>query len=176
MNTDHNVGVSGEVNNQLKGVFSDERICEDDDFFVVDDIEPVVSGHKLVFTKRRYSCLAEAGVQQVITFLERLFLPTVSQDYWLLEHGRAKFCTSFNGCTHAHAHLIPCSEVDELHLPAIADNLTLFEALAELKLGSSYILWGKIGYGFAYAEPFVSDEKRIIRNAIRQAKQSGTRQ
>ena len=176
MNTDHNVDASVEINNQLKGVFSDVRICEDSEFFVVDDVDPVVLGHKLVFTKSRYSCLAETDAEHLISFVERQFLPTVLQEYWLLEQGRAKFCTSFNGCTHAHAHLIPRSQIDDLQLPASTVDLTLFDALSRLKCGSSYLLWGKIGGGFAYAEPFVSDEKRIIRNAILRAKGAGIRQ
>jgi len=155
----------------LEKIVFEPAICKDENFCVVDDINPIIPGHLLLFPLIQASSFADCSINQLISFFDTFFSKVKeNKGYMLFERGRANFCSSFNGVVHAHGHLIPsalCSGVT-FDVGTIIKYESLREALEAIpsKSKEEYLLWGDVQGKFNLIYPLSLAPKRMIRNTL----------
>ena len=92
----------------LTRIISEEQFCQNELFSIVKDIDPIVPGHYMIYTKEWQSSLADCDYRNAAQFIENVFEKKVETPYAYFERGRASFCTSMQGVKHGHGHLVPC--------------------------------------------------------------------
>lgn len=99
----------------IKRIMSESFVYDDDDFRVVYDKKPIVENHLLVLSKHSYTSMAdEDDVVSKYNFLFKdLNGKKIIDNSFLVERGRAQFCTSGFTDSHAHAHLLPLTPFKE---------------------------------------------------------------
>jgi diadenosine tetraphosphate (Ap4A) HIT family hydrolase len=172
--TIHSTNAGGDLNPidpLIAKILSEPCLCENSDYVVVADREPIVPGHYLLLSKGSLRSLALADQEALLSFLYNEFDSLVSCDYSLFEHGHGSFCSTFGHVVHAHAHLIPSSSIGDVSfsygLPTA--HLSLSLALNSVPSQSEYLLWGALR---GKASLIVNSElpKRAVRNEIERAK------
>ena len=155
----------------LAKILSEPCFCEDADYVVVADREPIVPGHYLLLSKGSRRSLALTDQEALLSFLYREFDSLVSCDYSFFEHGHGSFCSTFGNVVHAHAHLIPSSSIGGVSFPygLRTAHLSLSLALNSAPSQSEYLLWGALR---GKANLIVNAElpKRAVRNELERVK------
>ena len=96
----------------LTRIIFEPQLVENEYFGVVADIDPIVEGHYLFYSKKWLPSIADCDIAQATTFLQDVFACAMDKPYAYFERGRASFCTSMNGVLHAHGHLVPAFLAD----------------------------------------------------------------
>ena len=154
----------------LTKIIFEPQLMEHESFGIVTDIDPIVDGHYLFYSKQCLPSMADCNITQVVTFLEDKFIGSVNSPYAFFERGRASFCTSMNGVIHAHGHLIPMFLQDLSHLfpyGKIESAPSMAQAYHLVKPQGQYLLWGNLGKEFFVLQEADNLPKRTIRNTIR---------
>ena len=167
----------------MKNVFLDEiihqkKVYHNDNFTVVDDIDPLVDGHLLMFPNTHYLSLAAAGIDNVIDFVDNSLMKFFgSKQYMLAEKGCANLWTSIEGVVHAHAHIVPTVEDIKglFGLPNIQIHENITDAIGSLNPNEQYLLWGQLGSEFYSIQPLAEVPKRVIRNSLVKQYQMNTK-
>src|ERR1044071_6367593 len=101
-----------EENPFLGRILSEKVAAGNEPFRIVEDREPAVPGHLLLFTLEQVPSLADSDYESLCDLLEGRFS---GRKYLLIEKGRGRFCSSFGNIIHAHAHLAPedcCGKIE----------------------------------------------------------------
>lgn len=154
----------------LTRIIYESQFLENECFGIVPDIDPIVSGHYLFYSKIWLPSIADCDILAATDFLEKRFTEVIKKPYAYFERGRASFCTSMNGVLHGHGHLVPVfakniasifpyGKVEQY--PSLADA---YNAVTE---EGQYLLWGNLGKNFYLIRNVECIPKRTIRNTIR---------
>lgn len=159
-----------QLNPFLTKIIFEPQLVENENFGVVADIDPIVDGHYLFYSKKCLPSVADCDTAQASVFLHNLFASAVDVPYAYFERGRASFCTSMNGVLHAHGHLVPAFLTDMAQLfpyGTVARCPNLEEAYRLVEIQGQYLLWGNLGGEFYVIQNVEELPKRTIRNTIR---------
>ena len=154
----------------LTRIIFEPQLAENESFGVVADIDPIVEGHYLFYSKKWLPSIADCDTVQAVAFLRDVFADAVDESYAYFERGRASFCTSMNGVLHAHGHLIPAFLADMSELfpyGQIEYCPSLEQAYRMVNTQGQYLLWGNLGEEFFVIQNVEELPKRTIRNTIR---------
>lgn len=157
-----------EENPFVSRILNETCVCGNDEFRVVSDIDPIVPGHLLFFTVKRMASLADSNVEATARFMRKVVSKKLGQSYAVIEHGRAPVCTSF-GVIHAHAHLIPMKEFNDVQtklisgFEAIQHSSNIGMAWRSIPVKATYLCWGKLDGPMHYVCEPPSLGKRYIR-------------
>ncbi|USF25761.1 hypothetical protein N510_000673 [Firmicutes bacterium ASF500] len=154
----------------LTKIIFEPQLVENENFSVVTDIDPIVDGHYLFYSKKWLPSIADCDTAQASAFLHNLFARAVDVPYAYFERGRASFCTSMNGVLHAHGHLVPVFSANMAQLfpyGTIERCSDLEEAYRLVETQGQYLLWGNLGGDFYVIQNVEELPKRTIRNTIR---------
>jgi len=149
-------------------ILGEEVVACNEHFRIVEDAEPVVPGHFLLFGMEEVPSLADSPTDSLCEFLERDFVSVCAgRRYILVERGRGRFCSSFGHIIHAHGHLVPkdaCRQIDLGSDVRAADCLR--DALKSVGSTSEYLLAGELGESFKVVSPLHNAPKRLARRVI----------
>lgn len=154
----------------LTKIVFEPQLVENENFGVVADIDPIVEGHYLFYSKKWLPSIADCDIVQATTFLKDVFAGAVDRPYAYFERGRASFCTSMNGVLHAHGHLVPVfhEDLSQLFPFGQIEHCQNFEQAYQLiETQGQYLLWGNLGREFYVIQDVEELPKRTIRNTIR---------
>ena len=154
----------------LTRIIFEPQFVEDSSFGVVPDVDPIVPGHYLFYSKQWLSSIADCDVAKAGIFIREKFARKVDCPYAYFERGRASFCTSMNGVLHAHGHLIPVflQDMSQLFLYGEVRRCpSLEEGYRVIETKGQYLLWGNLGGEFFVIQDVEELPKRTIRNTIR---------
>ncbi len=155
----------------LTRIIFEPQFVEDRSFGVVPDVDPIVQGHYLFYSKQWLPSIADCDAAKVGKFLREKFSCKVDCPYAYFERGRASFCTSMNGVLHAHGHLIPAFLQDMSQLFPYGEVKrcpSLEEAYRLVESKGQYLLWGNLEKEFFVIQSVEDLPKRTIRNTIRE--------
>jgi diadenosine tetraphosphate (Ap4A) HIT family hydrolase len=99
----------------VKRIMLEPSVYEDEDFKVVYDKNQIVKNHLLVMSKHPYTSMVDNDdlIAKYDFLFKKLKDKKLTDNFFLVERGRAQFCTSgFTNC-HAHAHFLPLSSFRE---------------------------------------------------------------
>lgn len=153
--------------NPFRGRILNERVISGNESFrIVEDRDPVVPGHLLLFTFSEAPSFADSDSEALCDFLEGQFSNLYAgRRYLLVERGRARFCSSFGNIIHAHGHLAPEDTCGRIHLET--EKAWKFQCLRDafrvLKGENEYLLLGQIGGNFQVVSPLHNKPKRLAR-------------
>ena len=148
----------------------EEQYCQNDLFSVVADIEPIVQGHYMIYSKECIPSIADCDYQNAMKFIAEVFEQKVGMPYAYFERGRASFCTSMQGVKHGHGHLVPRftgNMADIFPYGVVEEYKSLEEAYQNAADEGQYLLWGNIGEKCYLINGVEEIPKRAIRNVIR---------
>ncbi len=155
---------------------TETQVVKSNDYYVVRDVEPICPNHLLLLSKHRVPSLADdPGAKKLPELLKGISSLINVREWFLLERGRASFCTSGFTCNHAHAHFVPKTFFkDDLLLMLVSGGdpvryPDLSSALHEASLRQDeYLLFGseEDGYFLEIPSPRVSRKRRLIRNIL----------
>jgi diadenosine tetraphosphate (Ap4A) HIT family hydrolase len=156
-----------DANPYLTRIQEERQIHSDDLYYVVADGEPIVEGHHLIVSRKEVQSFADMDSGQLMQFLHKYLEKMGGESYWILERGRAKSCTSFNGLVHAHGHLIPAHH---MHKVLFAEDSqaygSLQAALDAIPKQVEYLLWGPLNGPVRVSLLTGHLPKRHIRNVM----------
>lgn len=161
--------VTQQPNPFLTKIIFEPQLVEDEYFGVVKDIDPIVEGHYLFYSKKWLPSVADCDTTWAAMFLQKTFINAVNRPYAYFERGRASFCTSMNGVLHAHGHLVPAFLADMSQLfpyGKIECCPDLEQAYQLVKTQGQYLLWGNLEGEFFVIQNVEELPKRMIRNTI----------
>ena len=159
----------------LTKIIFEPQLIEDEFFGVVKDIDPIVDGHYLFYSKKWLPSVADCDIVRATSFLQVVFTDTVEKPYAYFERGRASFCTSMNGVLHAHGHLVPTflSDMSQLFpYGKVIRCAGLEQAYRHVKSQGQYLLWGNLGDEFFVIQDVEEMPKRAIRTTIQHYQKS----
>lgn len=153
----------------LTKIIFEEQYCQNALFSVVEDIDPIVPGHYMIYAKEWHPSLADCDYQSAAHFIEDVFAEKVKIPYAYFERGRASFCTSMQGVKHGHGHLVPCftSQMDSIFPYGTVECVKNFVEAYQAALDGQYLIWGNIGGPYYVINHVEEIPKRAIRNTIR---------
>lgn len=154
----------------LTKIIFELQLVENEHFGVVEDIDPIIEGHYLFYSKKWLPSIADCDLAQATAFLQKSFTDVIGKPYAYFERGRASFCTSLNGVLHAHGHLVPAFLTDMSQMFScgkVECCLDLEQAYQLVKTQGQYLLWGNLGDKFFVIQNVEELPKRMIRNTIR---------
>ena len=154
----------------LTKIVFEPQFVQDSSFGVVPDVDPIVPGHYLFYSKQWLPSIADCDVAKAGTFLRDMFAHKVDSPYAFFERGRASFCTSMNGVLHAHGHLVPAFLPNMSQLFPYGEVKcypSLEQAYRLVETRGQYLLWGNLGGDFFVIQDVEELPKRTIRNTIR---------
>lgn len=154
----------------LTRIIFEPQFVQDSSFGVVPDVDPIVPGHYLFYSKQWLPSIADCDAAKARIFLRDGFTPKVDCPYAYFERGRASFCTSMNGVLHAHGHLVPAFLEDMSQLfpyGEVKRCSSMEEAYRLVEAQGQYLLWGNLGEDFFVIQDVEQLPKRTIRNTIR---------
>ena len=158
------------VDNPFRGRILAERIvASNKDFKIVEDSDPVVPGHLLIFSVEEAASFADCPTESLCTFLEGEFSDQfTAQKYLFVERGRGRFCSSFGNIIHAHGHLVPKDSWDRTSIAGVNAKKAscLREAFQLIKGADEYLLVGQVGGGFDVVCPLINAPKRLARMIV----------
>jgi diadenosine tetraphosphate (Ap4A) HIT family hydrolase len=168
-------------NDPIDRIKAEPSLISSQKFHVVEDIDPIVSNHLLIMPHDKFTSLADMGDR-----LRNLLTSTIKNlsenrfnrtPFFLLERGRARFCTSGFTDKHAHAHILPTHEFTSLTLDELI-NITKAEKFESLgsafssvsESSSEYFLFSLNGdqTWVAHTGKTFNPEKRFFRNFFSQ--------
>ena len=154
----------------LTKIMFEPQLCQNGLFSVVADLDPIVPGHYMIYSRQWFPSIADCDYQNALRFLDDVFLPKVDSHYAYFERGRASFCTSMQGVQHGHGHLVPQFSSDMTHLfpygmVEIYDSLT--EAYQHVARNGQFLIWGNLNTEGYLINGVEDIPKRAIRNTIR---------
>ncbi|MGB8508730.1 MAG: HIT domain-containing protein [Pyrinomonadaceae bacterium] len=153
--------------NPFKGsILAEKIIATNEHFRIVEDKEPAVPGHLLLFPFEEVPSLAETDTELLGDFLEGQFANMCSnRNYFFVERGRGRFCSSLGNVFHAHAHLVPEESCRRIILKAETARTVphLRDAFHMVKGIGEYLLAGRIGGPFQVIYPLSNAPKRLAR-------------
>lgn len=154
----------------LTKIMFEEQYCQDDLFSVVQDIDPIVFGHYMIYSREWQPSLADCDYSNMVRFIEGPFTRKAKIPYTYFERGRASFCTSMQGVKHGHGHLVP-RFTDRLANVFPYGKVEKYEnmedAYRHVTTDGQYLIWGNIGEEFYIINGVEEIPKRAIRNTIR---------
>jgi diadenosine tetraphosphate (Ap4A) HIT family hydrolase len=154
------------------------RIIESEHFSIVADVAPIAESHMLLFPRFHTHSLADlpAGYfEELELLLATLVRSQIGRTHrlYLYEHGRAPICTSNNGPTHAHAHILGlrCELASLLNgkTGEILDVTTLSGLRNLSNVTGEYLLWGSCNGPYKIAGIYQKLPKRFLRMALTDA-------
>lgn len=144
-------------------------IAGNEHFRIVEDRDPIVPGHLLLFTLDELPSLADTAEGSLTSFLERDCSKIFAEETFLMvEKGRSRFCSSFGHVVHAHAHLVPLKNAsNNFRFPKDRFYATsLNDALQKLRGSNQYLLMGHLGGPFQLVANLQDSHKRLARRII----------
>lgn len=150
-------------------IMFEPQLCQNSLFSVVADIDPIVPGHFMIYSRQWLPSIADCDFQNALTFLEDVFLSEVGRPYAYFERGRASFCTSMQGVQHGHGHLVPrfTDCMDGLFTYGTVEVYdSLAEAYQHVAEDGQFLIWGNIGMKGYLINGVEDIPKRAIRNTI----------
>ena len=149
-------------------LFVEQRLYDDDLFFVVRDAEPVVPEHLLIISKLPIASLADAPHGAVGEAVKRAAATLQLDGVWLFERGRAPFCTTMGADHRAHGHLVPSTMGSSVTFPVASSVFADIDSgLAGARtLRGQYLLWGGCAGPIRLATVAETTEKRLVRHAL----------
>lgn len=154
----------------LTKIIFEPQLVENESFGVVADIDPIVEGHYLFYSKKWLPSIADCDTTDAVIFLQDAFGGAVDEPYAYFERGRASFCTSMNGVLHAHGHLVPVflEDMSQLFPYGQVERCSdLEQAYRLVETEGQYLLWGNLRSEFFVIQNVDKLPKRMIRNTIR---------
>jgi hypothetical protein len=142
------------------------------DLHVVSDRNPIVNEHYLVVAKSLAHSFADSDCKQSLDMLFQGGGPFSNQRWILVERGRASFCTSKFGSSHAHAHLIPEEKFAKSVVDEFANQLeatryySLSEALGAARISHCEYFVARAPNGIAFLK-LISQGTIIQKQLIR---------
>lgn len=156
------------MNNLFEKIRKEERIFENENFFIVVDLYPITEKHYLLFYKNEVSSFAEIDTNKLSTFLNE-FILFQNESYYFFEAGNNTFCSTFESNYIAHAHLIPSSLLVNFEIN-LNDNLIQknieIDVIKSIEKHKQYLLWGEVGKKFNFIYPITNCTKRFFRTQI----------
>jgi len=153
----------------LGRILAESAVAHNEHFRVVYDRDPAASQHLLLYSIRELASLADAPDGALNEFLENELTASVpNEDFFMIERGRSRFCSSFGNVVHAHAHLVPARLLkSEIALPRESTKVsTLDAAFEQLKDDGEYLLAGIVGKDFQFTRNLTFAPKRLARLII----------
>lgn len=153
----------------LTRIISEEQFCQNELFSIVKDIDPIVPGHYMIYSKEWRPSLADCDYRNAAQFIENVFEKKVKMPYAYFERGRASFCTSIQGVKHGHGHLVPCfyGQMEDIFPYGAVECFESFVEAYQAAGDGQYLIWGNIGETFYLINHVEEIPKRAIRNTIR---------
>ncbi len=151
-------------------IIFEEQYCQNDLFSVVQDIDPIVPGHYMIYSREWLPSLADCDYSDMARFIEGAFAEKVKIPYTYFERGRASFCTSMQGVKHGHGHLVPQFTnylADIFPYGKVEKYESMEEAYRQVATDGQYLIWGNVGEEFYIINGVEDIPKRAIRNTIR---------
>lgn len=153
----------------LTKIIFEPQAAENESFGIVADIDPVVPGHYMLFSKQWHKSIADCDFEAAVQLAEEKFPQVADKPYAYFERGRASFCTSMDGVVHGHGHLVPAFVQDMSELfpfGAVERYPSMLEAYRHINAEDQYLLWGNLGKEFFVLQNAQSLPKRTIRKTI----------
>jgi len=104
----------------VSGEIKSEKIYEDDNFFVINDIKPIAKGHCLIITKNHYETILDMPSTlgtELLSLIKkqglRLIKDSGAEGFNLVEN---VFSAAGQIVMHVHFHVIPRKKDDGLHM------------------------------------------------------------
>jgi diadenosine tetraphosphate (Ap4A) HIT family hydrolase len=99
----------------IKRIMSEQSVYENEDFKVVYDRTPIIKNHLLVVSKHQYTSMVDNEDLELKynSLFKILKDKKLINNFFLIERGRAQFCTSGFTNSHAHAHILPLDSFKE---------------------------------------------------------------
>jgi diadenosine tetraphosphate (Ap4A) HIT family hydrolase len=150
-------------------ILTEKVVADNKQFRIVEDKDPIVPGHLLLFALKEAKSLADSPFENLCDFLEeKLSTLFPNQRYWLVERGRGLFCSSFGNIIHAHGHLVPEDSCGQILLreEKAQKAESLRHAFEIVKGADEYLLAGQVKGGFEVVYPLNNAPKRLARMII----------
>lgn len=154
----------------LTKIMFEPQLCQNNLFSVVADIDPIMSGHYMVYSRQWLPSIADCDFQNALDFLNDTFLLKAGRPYAYFERGRASFCTSMQGVQHGHGHLVPqfTENMADLFPYGMVETYdSLSEAYRHVVKDRQFLIWGNLNMEGYLINGVEYIPKRAIRNTIR---------
>lgn len=155
----------------INKIFTEPPVLKDKYFHVVQDKEPVCPEHYLIFPREECKSLADMSTRGKI-YLNDLICSTFSKEFAFFERGNVSFCTSANGPTYAHGHIINTKYFNKNLLDSMlephsaVETFSILNGLTLVSTNDEYLLGGEINSRWRVALPFANSTKRYVRKIL----------